>query len=182
MGIQPRSRLGPESRQSPHDILHRGFNFMKGQRAVIVPAVLESLSAIRELIEGVCDELGVSERERFALALAADEACTNVIVHGYRRRRPGDLQVEVGGGADEIRVVITDRGRPFDPSDAPPPDLDAGWRERRIGGLGQHLIRQMVDRVEYSSDPRDGNVLTLVKRLERSSSGVDRGNRDGHQG
>jgi anti-sigma regulatory factor (Ser/Thr protein kinase) len=70
-------------------------------------------------------------------------------------------------------VTITDRAPPFDPKDAPMPRLDAPANERRPGGLGWHLIRELVDRIDYESDEARGNRLTLVKRF------VPRENPDG---
>jgi anti-sigma regulatory factor (Ser/Thr protein kinase) len=61
-------------------------------------------------------------------------------------------------------VTITDRSPPFDPADAPVPDLDLPAEQRRIGGLGWHLVKHMIDRIEYRSE--DGiNRLTLVKHM-----------------
>lgn len=66
---------------------------------------------------------------------------------------------------DDIVVTITDRAPPFDPKDAPVPKLHVPATERRPGGLGWHLIRTLVDRMEYEPDEQRGNRLTLVKRF-----------------
>jgi anti-sigma regulatory factor (Ser/Thr protein kinase) len=61
-------------------------------------------------------------------------------------------------------VTITDRGRPFSPAQAPSPDLEADWQSRAQGGLGWHLIRRVVDEIDYASGAGGENRLTLVKR------------------
>ena len=130
------------------------------------PATLDRLADIRALVEGWCRGSGAPPEDCQAVVLAVDEACTNVIEHGYAGVDGGvvGLRCEVADG--EVRVTVRDTGRPFDPDDAPPPDLVSGWEDRPIGGLGWHLIRGMVDDVRYRAD-ETGNELTLVKRLTR---------------
>ncbi len=132
-----------------------------------VAARLESLEAVRAFVEEACRQAGVDASASFDLKLAVDEACTNIIEHGYAGR-PGEtivLACEADGTG--VRVTIVDRGRSFHPSDVPPPDLSSDWKERRIGGLGWHLIRKSVDEIDYGPDPSGGNRLTLVKRSHR---------------
>lgn len=127
-------------------------------------AVLPSLSEIRRVVERWCRRAGASDEDCHAVVLAVDEVCTNVIEHGYAGRDDGTLVLRLAAGDDEIRLVVGDTGRTFDPADAPRPDVDADWRERPIGGLGWHLVRSMVDDVRYRSDAM-GNAVTLIKRL-----------------
>jgi serine/threonine-protein kinase RsbW len=126
-------------------------------------ARLESLAAIRRFVEDGCVRAGVSPDRQGALVLAVDEACTNIIEHGYAGRDPGQISISLDAEEDGVRVRIADSGRAFDPASAEAPDLAAGWEERPIGGLGWHLIRQTVDEVRYRSD-ETGNVLTLILR------------------
>ena len=99
--------------------------------------------------------------------LAVDVACTNIVEHGYAGREPGPIGISFDAEAGRIIVAITDRGRAFDPKDAPVPDLHSGWRERRVGGLGWHLVQQFVDEIHYDPDAGNGNRLTLVKAIGR---------------
>lgn len=132
-----------------------------------VAARLESLETVRAFVEEACRRAGADASACFDLKLAVDEACTNIIEHGYAGR-PGEtiaLACEIDG--DGVRVTIVDRGRSFRPSELPPPDLSADWEERHIGGLGWHFIRKSVDEIDYGPDPSGGNRLTLVKRSHR---------------
>lgn len=128
-------------------------------------AHLENLQAIRDFIEDACRRSGIERSTAFDLKLAVDEACTNIIEHGYAGREPGPIGISFDSGPEEVVVAITDRGRAFDPKSAPAPDLGSDWRTRPIGGLGWHLIRRFVDRIDYDSDARGGNRLTLVKKV-----------------
>jgi anti-sigma regulatory factor (Ser/Thr protein kinase) len=98
------------------------------------------------------------------LRLAAEEALSNVVqyAHADAGRHWIEFTVEVGNG--EIRLVLRDDGRPFNPLEAPAPDLDAPIEERPRGGLGIHLLKSLVDRIDYERE-NDVNVLCMVKRL-----------------
>lgn len=130
----------------------------------VFAARLDSTPQIRGFVERACARAGIADEECFALKLAVDEASTNVIQHGYGPGVAGAIEVEFEADDDEVRVAITDTGRPFNPLEYPPPDLDKG-DDRPIGGLGIHLMRSSVDEVHYRPDPA-GNRLELVKKLQ----------------
>lgn len=99
------------------------------------------------------------------LRLAVEEACCNVIDHGYPPDPPGPLRLRIAVHADRVVATVEDRAPRFDPLDAPGPDLTSPWRQRRIGGLGWYLIRRVMDAVSHEALPGGGNRLTLEKRL-----------------
>jgi anti-sigma regulatory factor (Ser/Thr protein kinase) len=99
-----------------------------------------------------------------ALDVALDEAVSNAINHGYDAGVRGEIAVRLRRRPGSVLVEIEDDGRPFDPLQAPPPDLTSPLAERPIGGLGVHLIRNLMDEVAYAR--HDGrNILKLVKHL-----------------
>jgi serine/threonine-protein kinase RsbW len=128
-------------------------------------AVPASLQAIRDFIEDSCRQAGVERTAAHGFVLAVDEACANIVEHGYAGKEPGSIGISFDAEAGRIVVAITDRGRAFDPKDAPVPDLHSGWQERRVGGLGWHLVRQFVDEIHYDPDAGSGNRLTLIKAI-----------------
>jgi len=132
-----------------------------------VEARLENLARIRAFVAEACRGAGAPAEDCSALTLAVDEACTNIIEHAYAGTAGGAIAIAVETRPDEIRVTLLDRGRAFDPTAVPTPDLALDWKERPIGGLGWHLIRASVDDVDYEPGPDGGNRLTLVKRSPR---------------
>lgn len=130
------------------------------------PATLEHLPAFVAFVRDACDRHGVDASSGVALRLAIEEICTNLMRHAYRGREPGPIEVAVAGGPGRVVVTVTDFAPPFSPDQAPAPDLDASWEERRIGGLGWHLVKSVVDEVRYEADASAGNRLTLVKKTE----------------
>lgn len=112
---------------------------------------------------------GLRAADASDLRLAVEEACRNVIDHGYPPDPPGPLRLAIAVHADRVVVTLADEARPFAPDDAPRPDLTADWRQMRIGGLGWHLIRLVMDAVTHELPPGGGNRLVLVKRLRSSN-------------
>jgi CheY-like chemotaxis protein/anti-sigma regulatory factor (Ser/Thr protein kinase) len=135
------------------------------EAAIERPARLEEVPVLLDFLRARLAEAGAGDAVRQALRLAVDEACSNVIAHGYRGAA-GTIRLAVAVADGRAVVTVTDEAPPFDPALAPPPDLDAPWAERRAGGLGWHLIRSVVDEVRHRPAGARGNVLTLVKRLK----------------
>ena len=131
--------------------------------ALVRPAELSSLPDLIGHARAECARAGVVGEEEYAVRLAVEEVVMNLVEHGYAGRAPGPVALTVDAGPERVVVIVEDRGRPFDPAAAPPPDLEAACEDRRIGGLGWHLVHQLMDEVRYEST--DGrNRLTLVKR------------------
>lgn len=104
---------------------------------------------------------------RRSLNVALDELLQNALVHGFAGRPSGEGAVTVGVELrpDRLTVTVTDEGQPFNPLARAAPDTTRPALERPVGGLGIHLVRQLMDEVHYHR--RGGrNVVELVKRLK----------------
>ncbi len=141
---------------------------MTARDHAVFAARLDNTPRIREFVKRACAAAAIGEDDCFALALAVDEACTNIVEHGYRPGEAGEILLEFEVEGETARVTIVDTGRPFDPADAPHPDLGAGLLERPVGGLGVHLIHASMDEVHYRAEPA-GNRLVLIKKLQGRS-------------
>ena len=128
-------------------------------------AQLESLSVFRQFISDCCTSSKVPDEAVFDLKLAADEACTNIIEHGYKGMDPGSIILSLRIGSDRVLVQITDFGHIFEPADAPKPDVEAALVDRPLGGLGLFLIYQTMDNIDYQASD-DGNTLTFTKYIK----------------
>ncbi len=128
-------------------------------------AELESLAAFRDLIQDACAQHpGIDEQACYDLKLAVEEACTNIITHGYAGMNPGSIILRLDFDGPRVVVTITDFGRPFEPSEPPAPDVQANLEKGVMGGFGLFLIYQTMDSVSYRT-AEDGNHLTFVKKL-----------------
>jgi anti-sigma regulatory factor (Ser/Thr protein kinase) len=122
----------------------------------------------REAFTRFCEASGVPEPVVHDLSLALQETLDNVIEHAYRGRPRGVIFVEASfePGA-EIVVTVRDRGPAFDPADVPLPDTMASLETARVGGLGLHLVRNLVDTLRY--ERRSGeNRLVFARRFART--------------
>ena len=128
-----------------------------------ITAELKNLSEIRCFVQEAASSLGVDPAMVHNAPLAVDEAVTNVIVHGYQGQG-GAIEIEMSREGDALVIRIRDEAPPFDPAVIPPPDLTLPLAQRIPGGLGIHLIRQIMDEMTHRITPQGGNELTLVKR------------------
>jgi len=127
-------------------------------------ANFHSLDEIREFVGEVARQVGFSEKEVYSIQLAADEASTNIIEHAYAGVENGRIEIDCNITGDDLKIVIRDNGKSFDPSSVPEPNVKADLTERKIGGLGMYLMRKLMDDVSYVSSPEGGNILTMIKR------------------
>ena len=80
---------------------------------------------------------------------------------------PSDFEIVLTSEGDSVTIEIVDGGRPFDPlNDAPAPDLTSGVADRRLGGLGVHFVRTLMDDVQYERSAGK-NRLKMVTRKVR---------------
>jgi sigma-B regulation protein RsbU (phosphoserine phosphatase) len=126
------------------------------------PALAGELKGVRHAVEGVLLACVPDEAVRRDLVLAIDEACQNVIRHAYGPERSGDAELTIDREADALVFRLTDWAPRTNPTQVHPRDLD----DVRPGGLGTHLIREVMDRVEFIDPPPGcGNLLRMVKRI-----------------
>ncbi len=131
-----------------------------------VHAKPENLAHIAAFITDVAERWGLESKEVFEVQLAVDEACTNIIEHGYRGDEAGTIEISCRQAGDECTITIRDFGRRFDPDEVPEPDIDAPLEDRPVGGLGLFFMRQLMDSVDFRFDADRGNVLIMTKRRE----------------
>src|SRR5262245_23954883 len=128
-----------------------------------VSAEERHLAEIRDFVQEAGEKLLVPNKILANTKLAVDEACTNVVKHGYRGES-GFIEVVITGNGREFSIAIKDTGRSFDLRNVKSPDLKMYVETRKRGGLGVFLMNQLMDEVRYRAG-HDGNVLAMSKRL-----------------
>ena len=120
---------------------------------------IQQIPTLAEWIES----LDVPPALNMPINLALEEAVSNVMLYAYPDKS-GQVLVEAEKQTERIVFTITDSGIPFDPTQQKNPDITLSVEERAIGGLGIHLVRQIMDDIRY--ERRDNkNILTLIKKL-----------------
>lgn len=135
-----------------------------GQLVIPVRSALSETPRLSEALERFCQEHGISAEVCGRVKLALEEIVVNVITYGYRLAPGRVVEVRLELADDTLTATVADDAAPFDPLQAPAPDLTAPLQERQVGGLGIHLARRLMDDVVYR---RDGNrnILVLTKRV-----------------
>lgn len=137
---------------------------MSGTLHLRVPNRIEELPGVSEAVEALGSEDGWAPDVTYAIVLGLEELATNVVHHGGGEEGASEIEIVIVSTDTEVRVEVRDSGRPFDPfHEAPVPDVDAELADRKIGGLGIHFVKTMMDETAYS---REGgrNHVTMVKR------------------
>ncbi len=133
-----------------------------------IPSITENLKMIREFVLKIAAKAGFKEETQEQIALAVDEACTNVIKHAHHHdaRRLMDIQIQTD--ANKMKITITDKGRGFDITKLKDPDVEKFIKESKHGGLGIYLIKTLMDEVDYEFNPGVKNQVQLTKYLQKS--------------
>lgn len=128
-----------------------------------IRSVPDELAKVTSFV-GTCGaRVGLRNREILDAQISADEACSNSIAYAYPSQT-GRIHVACDTGNGWFTLTVTDDGVPFDPLAIPEPDLSADVDSQTLGGLGIHLIRTLMDEVEYERrDTR--NVLVMRKKV-----------------
>lgn len=150
------------------------------------------LSGMREMVSSVARRLGFTDEACGQLALAVDEALCNVIKHGYEKLhdRPIWIALEPIGGVGTpetisktgnptqgLRIVIEDEARQVEPAQIKGRKLE----DIRPGGLGVHIIHEVMDEVRYEKREGKGMRLIMVKMRRSQSPSAASGKADGQQ-
>lgn len=133
-----------------------------------IPGETDYLSRIREFVKDYAAECGFSEEEKGDIEISADEAATNIVKHAY-----GDdpdingndriIEVEIGAIDNGMEIRFRDRGKPFDPSAYPTPDIARHIAEKKTHGLGIFAMKIFMDEIDYRYIDGVGNQITMRK-------------------
>ena len=125
---------------------------------------MNDVPKLAQFVDELCEELGIDMADAMQLNLAMEEAVVNVMNYAYPTGTKGDINIEAVANDERLRFVIIDSGTPFDPTAKEATNVNLALEDRPIGGLGIHLVRQIMDSINY--ERIDGkNVLTLRKKL-----------------
>jgi anti-sigma regulatory factor (Ser/Thr protein kinase) len=105
---------------------------------------------------------GLTPRVVHDLNLAFEEILTNIISYGYTDNREHEIKVHLSLQPGEVKAEVEDDGQPFNPLEAPEADTAQSLEERTIGGLGIHLVRKLMDGLEYQR--QEGKNRLLMKK------------------
>lgn len=125
----------------------------------------ENLQEVRKEVRRAIGGLGFSPDDMNCLVLALNEACMNIIQHAYGPTSRGEIILEIFADPQSLTFRLTDFAAPVDKGCIKSRDLT----DIRPGGLGVHLMSQVMDLVDFRNDPEGiGNILIMRKRRPTS--------------
>jgi serine/threonine-protein kinase RsbW len=136
----------------------------------VFPSETSFLGLVRDVSRKMAEGAGFDEATASQIALAVDEAVTNVLEHAYHGAVGRPVELRFLGDGTEFRVEVRDAGDHVDPLEVPEVDLRQYATERRTGGLGVHLMGKIMDSVVFERSG-ERNVCCLVKRRPAGASG-----------
>lgn len=126
---------------------------------------LNRIPELNDFIESIGERLQLDPPTIMQVQLAVEEAVVNVMNYAYPEGRNGFVTIKVMSDGHELRIVIIDSGRAFDPTRKEKADTTLSVEDRPIGGLGIFMIREMMDTINY--ERVDGrNLLMMIKIIK----------------
>ncbi len=124
----------------------------------------QELSRVAEFMESVCDELQLDMHVAMKLQLALEEMVTNVIYYAYPKGTSAEITLSAKSDGKVLTFVLSDTGKPFDPTAKEDADIDVNPMDREQGGMGILIVKNIMNEVSYQR-LGDENRLTMKKQL-----------------
>ena len=134
------------------------------RKSLVLPCDLQEVPRLNVFVEEVCQKVGFDEMDTMKVKVAVEEAVVNVMKYAYPSGQQRDVTIEAASNDVRLKFTIIDSGQPFDPTVQAEVDTTLAAEERKIGGLGIHIIRQNMDSINYERID-NLNVLTLRKKI-----------------
>jgi serine/threonine-protein kinase RsbW len=128
---------------------------------------LSEIEKLRRELDNFGHACGLSAKTLSELNLVLEEVVTNIISYAYEDAREHEIVMRANLSDGELNLEVEDDGRAFNPLQIPSPDLDTPLEQRRVGGLGLHLVREFTSTVEYDRKGRK-NRLVIRKKITGS--------------
>jgi serine/threonine-protein kinase RsbW len=138
-----------------------------------IPSQTDNLEIIREFVAKIAGKYGFDDDDISKIELAVDEACANVIKHAYGNDQHKPIDIVIKADERKLTVIVTDKGKGFDPRSMKAPDMKEYLAEMRVGGLGLYLMEALMDEVDFDIKPGKRNQVKLVKYVNKNDHAGD---------
>lgn len=125
---------------------------------------LSELDRLCQNLETFGQKFGLSKKLIFEINLALDELFTNIISYGFQDDKEHVVRITLTPENDRLCLCIEDDGKPFNPIEFESPDVSCSVEKCKIGGLGIHIMKKLMDEICYERCD-DKNVLNLKKKI-----------------
>jgi serine/threonine-protein kinase RsbW len=125
---------------------------------------ISELERLDQKLQAFGASIGLSKKCVFQINLAVDELFTNIVKYGFADNSLHYIAVTLSHKDGKISIRVEDNGIPFDPAAKQTSELKDPLEHCKIGGLGLHLVKKIMDDIVYERR-RGKNVITLVKYI-----------------
>lgn len=129
---------------------------------------IEDLLRVNSIFESFATQHDIGGKLRYHLLVSIEEILTNIIKYGFDEQGVHPIHITFRNDSSTIEMEFEDRGREFNPLEVGEPDLDTPIEDRQLGGLGIHLVKNMVDVAQYRR-VGDRNILLLRKTRQAAA-------------
>lgn len=134
------------------------------EKEITIRNQIEQLTAIADALENISREWDIPSSISLSLNLVLEELVTNIIFYGYSDTNEHTILIRLSYREGLIQMTIEDDAMAFNPLSSAKPDINSPIGERKIGGLGIHFVRNIMDEISYE---RSGNrnIVKMSKRV-----------------
>lgn len=143
------------------DLTMLAIQYVHGENRLVIENRIQELDKLEPFLSHFFEQKSIDMSLLPQLDLALEEAVTNVIMYAYPEGETGTAELTVNVNNKQICSTLTDSGTPFNPLEQQEDNLDVSLEERKIGGLGIHLIKEIMSKVEYEY-ANGRNVLRMT--------------------
>lgn len=124
-------------------------------------AEVNELQNVQSFVIETLSDLHLEMKLQNQLNIVIEELFVNIANYAYENG--GEVEIKVEAKMNEISITFIDSGMKFNPLEIDDPNIDAKAEERRIGGLGIFMVKNMMDDIKYKFE-NNQNILTIVKK------------------
>ncbi len=132
-------------------------------KKVSIKNTIEEIQIAIQAFEEFAEETNMPMATMMKINIVLDELLSNIVKYGFPEDKAGKIDVNLElFSSGKLTIVLSDRGVPFNPFQTERPDVDMGIEDRDIGGLGIHLVKELMDEYSYQRT-LDLNVVSMTK-------------------
>ncbi len=128
------------------------------------PADKKEVGRVVDFINGFLEKKDMNSKIISQIDIVVDEICSNIFNYAYKDKK-GQVLVEISYQDNLVTIRFVDTGVKFNPLEKEDPDVNLSLQERKIGGLGIYLVKQLMDDVKYEYSLKNENILTITKKV-----------------
>jgi serine/threonine-protein kinase RsbW len=128
-----------------------------------LPSRIEAVSEAAAAVSEFMSRLGIDEGVAFGVDMAVREAVTNAVLHGNKLDEAKVVDLKLRNSPDAFEIIVHDQGGGFNPNDIPDPTIEDNIL--KTSGRGIFFMRNFMDTVDWSADPKGGTTVRMMKKL-----------------